>query len=178
MCAAVYVFGKYGNNTCPWSAKRIGSAEECKRAAIFMGLEWLDYPDDANSGCSANRFGGASYNKFDWSSLLNPVYLYERPLCAVGTCLPRIHARRAVRHGTNNVHAACPGTTEHPRPRPYGARPARLHDAAPTRPFSCTRRAATGSCATSWYPTTLQNRSRAAACLFCAVQIGYRGQGT
>ena len=75
--------------------------------------------------------------------------------CAPSVCLPRIHARRTVRHGTNNVPAACPGTKEHPQPRPYGAQPARLHDAAPTRPFSCTRRAATGSCATWWYPTTL-----------------------
>jgi hypothetical protein len=148
MCAAVYIFGNYGNGTCPENAVQIGSEDACERAAIFMGLFTPDgnngayYPQyDQLSGCSADKSGFSQFFDRDptFAARLNPAV---RPLCAVGTCLPRIHARRAVRHGTNNVHAACPGTTEHPQPRPYSARPARLHDAAPTRPFSCTRRAA------------------------------------
>ncbi len=91
MCAAVYIFGKYGDNACPENAVQIRSAEACARAAIFMGLSHPDgnytaYPQyDQLSGCSADNRRRAFYQFFNrdptFAARLNPAV---RPLCAVG----------------------------------------------------------------------------------------------
>ncbi len=81
MCAAVYIFGKYGDNTCPENTVQIGSAEACARAAIFMGLVPpsgdFDPQYDQPRGCFHDKWVSAYYR-------FNRTWPDERPLCAVG----------------------------------------------------------------------------------------------
>jgi hypothetical protein len=179
MCAAVYIFGKYGDSTCPWNTVQIGSFEACERAAIFMGLSPPNYfnytayySQDRLSDlvCSTDNLGEAYYQSFT-------THPDVRLLCAVG--MSSSHSRAPCRAAwytqrtrsmpvdapaLQSTHSRVPRirdlrrcTMRH-RPVLSRARAVRLQDHAPLGGIL----------------RHCQNRSKAAACLFCAVHNGNR----
>jgi hypothetical protein len=87
MCAVVYIFGNYGDITCPENTVQINSLEACERAAIFMGLNWRDSQDDPTSGWSANSGCLADMEGFSQFFDRDPMFDTLGParlLCAVG----------------------------------------------------------------------------------------------
>jgi hypothetical protein len=87
-----YVWGDFGNNTCPENAARIDSEEACERAAAAMMKVWgaSENATDRPSGCYVDKHGPALFNAHPVGS----GHADARPLCAVGMAASQSHATR------------------------------------------------------------------------------------